>query len=109
MPGPPQPVSRPWRRFLRLSVRGLIVLIIVIGIALGWTIHAARLHHDAVTAINRAVRVLSLTSTRVSDAGLARIKKMTNLQTLYLRQSGVTKAGVQDLKRALPKTTIFHR
>ena len=29
-----KPVSRPWRRFLRFSVRGLIVRVLVIGVAI---------------------------------------------------------------------------
>ena len=31
-------VARPWRRYLRLSVRGLIVLVLVIGGGLGWMV-----------------------------------------------------------------------
>jgi hypothetical protein len=30
------PVAHPWRRFVRLSVRGLIVLVLVIGAGLAW-------------------------------------------------------------------------
>ena len=33
-----KPVSRPWRRFLRLSVRGLIVLVLLIGAGFGWLV-----------------------------------------------------------------------
>ena len=38
MPDQAKPVARPWRRFLRFSVRGLIVLVLVIGAGLGWTV-----------------------------------------------------------------------
>ena len=34
MPDQAKSVARPWRRFLRFSVRGLIVLVLVIGV--GW-------------------------------------------------------------------------
>ena len=45
------PVSRPWRRFLRFSVRGMIVVVLVIGVALWWSIHQARKQRSAVQAI----------------------------------------------------------
>jgi hypothetical protein len=41
------------RRWLRLSVRGLIVLVLVIGTELGWVVHGARVERDAVAAIQR--------------------------------------------------------
>ena len=31
MPIQPEPVSRPWRRYLRFRVRGLIVLVLLVG------------------------------------------------------------------------------
>jgi hypothetical protein len=49
-----KPVSRPWRRFLRFSMRGLIVLVLVVGTGLGWLIRSARIQRDAVAAITRA-------------------------------------------------------
>jgi Leucine Rich Repeat (LRR) protein len=44
-------VSRPWRKYLRFSVRGLIVLVLVIGVGLGWIVRSARIQRDAVAAI----------------------------------------------------------
>jgi internalin A len=49
---PAGPVSRPRRRFLRFSVRGLIV--IVMGAGLGWVVRSARIQREAVQAITRA-------------------------------------------------------
>ena len=46
-------VSRPWRRFPRLSVRGLMVVVLVIGGWLGWFIHRVELQRAAVGAIDR--------------------------------------------------------
>jgi hypothetical protein len=43
--------SRPSRRFLRFSVRGLIVLVLVIGAGLGWLVRSARIQREAVVAI----------------------------------------------------------
>ena len=51
---PAGPVSRPWRRFLRFSVRGLIVLVLVIGAGLGWLVRSARIQREAVAAIKKA-------------------------------------------------------
>jgi hypothetical protein len=54
MPDESKPVSRPWRRFLRFSVRGLIVLVLVIGVGLGWIVRRAHIQRDAVSAITKA-------------------------------------------------------
>jgi len=51
---PTEPVSRPWCRYLRLSVRGLIVLVLVVGLALGWIVRSARIQREAVAAIENA-------------------------------------------------------
>jgi hypothetical protein len=48
------PVARPWRRFLRFSVRGLIVLVLVIGVVLGWIVRSAHIQRNAVAAITKA-------------------------------------------------------
>jgi hypothetical protein len=48
------PNPRRWCRYLRLSLRGLIVLVLVIGAALGWIVRSARIQHNAVTAIRNA-------------------------------------------------------
>ena len=49
-----KPVSRPWRRFLRFSVRGMIVLVLVTGGWLGWVVRSARIQREAVAAIEKA-------------------------------------------------------
>jgi internalin A len=46
-----QPKS--WRRLLRVSVRGLVVLVLVIGAWLGWIVHRAQVQRDAVAAIQK--------------------------------------------------------
>ncbi len=43
-----------WRRWLRMSVRGLIVLVLVTGAVLGWIVRGARIQQDAVAAIKGA-------------------------------------------------------
>jgi hypothetical protein len=47
-------VSRPWWRHLLFSVRGLLVLVLLIGAGLGWTVRNARIQREAVAAIKSA-------------------------------------------------------
>jgi Leucine-rich repeat (LRR) protein len=47
-------VSRSWRRFLRFSLRELIVFVIVVGVGLGWIVRQAHVQRDAVAAIEGA-------------------------------------------------------
>jgi internalin A len=54
MPPQADPVPHPWRRFLRFSVRGLIVLVLVIGAGLGRIVRQAHIQRDAVAAIRKA-------------------------------------------------------
>ncbi len=44
-------VSRPWRRYLRFSVRGLIVLVFVVSAWMGWVVRSVSIQREAVTAI----------------------------------------------------------
>jgi hypothetical protein len=50
---PAGPASHPWRRHLRFSVRGLIVIVLVIGTGLGWIVREAHVQRDAVAVIVR--------------------------------------------------------
>jgi hypothetical protein len=55
--GGPQVVARSWRCFFRLSVRGLLMLILLIGCGLGWVAHVIRtgeVQRRAVAAIYQA-------------------------------------------------------
>ena len=47
---PANPASRPLRRFLRFSVRGMIVLVLLIGCWSGWLVRSARIQREAVAA-----------------------------------------------------------
>jgi len=51
---PADPLSRPWRRYPSFSVRGLVVLVLVIGAWLGWLVRSVRIQREAVVAINKA-------------------------------------------------------
>jgi internalin A len=54
MSGQPKPITRAWRRYLRFSVRGLIIVVLVIGGWLGWIVRGARIQREAVAAIEKA-------------------------------------------------------
>ncbi len=49
-----RPIARPWRRLLRFSMRGLIILVLMIGACLGWLVRSVRIQRQAVAAITRA-------------------------------------------------------
>jgi internalin A len=48
---PEQPSPETWRRRLRISVGGLMALVLIAGGGLGWVIHRAHVQRDAVSAI----------------------------------------------------------
>jgi hypothetical protein len=48
------PRMRPWWRYLRLSVRGLMLVVLAVGGYLGWWLHLARVQRQAVAAIRGA-------------------------------------------------------
>ena len=50
---------------------------------------------------------LDLNSTDVSDAGLVHLEALTGLKQLGLVGTKVTITGVQRLRKALPKSVIF--
>ena len=52
------------------------------------------------------LRWLDLSRTEVTDDGLVSLKGLTMLQLLFLEDTKVTAAGVKKLKAALPKCDI---
>ena len=66
-----KPVSRPWRRFLRLSVRGMIGIVIVISAGLGWVVRSAHIQRDAVAAIASAGGTVKYEWEQNSAVGMA--------------------------------------
>ena len=48
------PRKRPWWRYLRHSVRGLMLVVLAVGACLGWWLHLARVQRQAVAAIQAA-------------------------------------------------------
>ena len=114
-----------WRRFVRLSLRGLIALVLVIGVALSWIVHRAQVQQDAGDAIRKAGgsivydwqyqqdghptrgwlapdffdTIITVSSGEAtSDALLARIGVLTRLKQLDFRDAtGITDAGIAHL------------
>jgi internalin A len=74
---PADPTSRPWRRYLRFSVRGLIVLVLLIGLGLGWFVRSARIQREAVAAILAAGGYVSYESEVPGGAVLSASKPWT--------------------------------
>jgi hypothetical protein len=50
---PTAAVARPWRKYMRISVRGLVVAVLVLGGGFGWVVNRARVQREAVAAIER--------------------------------------------------------
>jgi hypothetical protein len=116
-----KPVSRPWRTFLRFSVRGMIVLVLVVGVSLGWLVRSARIQREAVAAIKKAGGSVyyhsewndddqsgswAPTRTRVTDSGLRHLEGLSNLRELEVRGTSVTDYGTEKLRLALPEGRI---
>ena len=57
---------------------------------------------------NKAVVYVCLSNTRVNDAGLVHLERLTKLEQLTLFDTKVTAAGVKKLQQALPKCKIAH-
>ncbi len=47
-------LARPWQRYLRFSLRGLVVLVLVLGGALGWIVSRVEVQRRAVAVIEKS-------------------------------------------------------
>ena len=65
-----KPFSRPWRRFLRFSVRGTIGIVLIIGVWLGWFVRSARIQRNAVASVKRAGRTILYERNMNMDEGM---------------------------------------
>ena len=66
---------------------------------------AAKLYRRGFTRAT-GQRILSLTGTDVTDAGLERLKGLSKLQRLKLQGTAVTEEGVKKLQESLPECKI---
>jgi hypothetical protein len=61
-----------------------------------------------VIAQNKGLQKLFLSFTGITDAAVPHLKKLTGLQRLDIQGQGVTQAGFNELKAALPNTQIIY-
>jgi hypothetical protein len=66
----------------------------------GWLAQLPQLKH---------IEVLSIKSPNVSDQSLAHLCRLTNLRTLNLVDTQITAAGVEALRRSLPRLKLVQR
>ena len=145
------PRKRPWWRYLRLSVRGLILVVLAVGACLGWWLERARVQRQAVAVIQAArgwityewdvpgapstpgwrrwvaehvdvdltsnvvqaslspscgdselalvaqfdrLERLDVCGANVTDAGMASLRRLTRLRSLYLADGPITDAAL---------------
>jgi hypothetical protein len=62
-----KPSRRPWWSFLRFSVRGMVVLVLVIGGWLGWMVRSARIQQEAVAGLSMLRSMIHLGVSRYRD------------------------------------------
>ena len=114
----PQPMQR--RRWYQPGPRTVALLVCGIGLGwFGWKLAKTRREQAVVTQIEswggkvyyhrtslpdwmarpfRKVQIVDLRNTQVTDAGLAQLKRLTNLKTLGLSWTQVTDAGLVHLE-----------
>ena len=74
---PAATISRPWRRLLRFSVRGMIVVVLVIAGWLGWLVRSAHVQRDAVAAIRTPGGSVTYDWARQPDRLISRLRRLT--------------------------------
>jgi hypothetical protein len=99
-------VASPWRRYLRISLRELIVIVLVLGSALGWIVQRAKVQRDAVAAIERAGGSVKYEWERKdgwpNPSGNPWWPKLADLRSLSIFYSQVSDNGMEQLRR-LPR------
>ena len=92
---------------LRFTVRLSMLLILLVGLAIGWLVFRAREASGSRGRRTEAWRVpsskkglyeLNLDGTKVTDAGLIHVNGLTGLQYLHLNDTQLTDAGIDQLK-----------
>jgi hypothetical protein len=53
------------------------------------------------------LKVLILSRTQVTDAGLKHLEKLPKLRELYLLDTKTTEAGKEELRKALPGLKVY--
>jgi hypothetical protein len=95
MPDQAKPVVRPWQRFLRFSVRGLIVVVLVIGIWMGWLVRSATIQREAVAAIQKNAGGFVIYNWQWNN-GSRRFEQMRTGQTKHISKHGTVEFSLHD-------------
>jgi hypothetical protein len=125
--------EKPKRRWLQFSLRGLLLLMVLIAVPLGWTMNKMRQQRDTVDGLLKmnyrvvyrfdyespivlhwlrqllgeyAVRsvVTVIGGSQATDAGLVHLQSLAQLQSLNLHGTQITDAGLAQLL-GLPRLT----
>jgi hypothetical protein len=117
-------LDKPKRRWLRFSLRSLLLLVLVVAVSLAWAIHKARQQGIAVAALKEmgcfvnydnagsgspaewlrkllgedSRSVTFVNATQVTDAGLVHLGGLTHLRVLDLCGAPVTDSGMEYLR-----------
>lgn len=69
---------------------------------------SAKITDEGVAQLRRLTQLhsLSLENTAITDAGLTPLKELTSLETLNLKGTKVTDAGILELQKALPQVKL---
>jgi len=95
-------------RLKELHVEGAWVVVGQSGTAIRSSYSSARVtdaglaHLKGLTELER----LNFLGTKITDTGAVHLEKLTTLKTLYLEGTRITDSGLQKLQQSLPNTTI---
>jgi hypothetical protein len=130
----PAPTAKPNRRWLKYSMRVLLVFVLLVSIPGGWVaveMRQTRREREAAAAISKLggilywaepsmprwfrsllgddfsyVFLVNLSNSNVNDAGLESLKGFSKLHELDLEGTKVTDEGIKKLRQALPNCRI---
>ena len=96
MPEQAKSVARPWRRYLRFSVRGLIVFVLVFGVWLGWIVRRQESSvRQSRESGNRAAFLFTIGSARMAELiGSGRTADLLPASRGHLNASSTLSASI---------------
>ncbi len=102
--------SIPLPRPLWIGVAAVVLVVVAVGLRIAVPIYRQQVAIREITRLRGKVRQVAWgpewLRKRVTDAGVAQLKKLTCLEQVNLMGTLVTDAGVADLKGALPTIWI---
>ena len=61
---------------------------------------------EQLASVGQRIKTLDLTGNPITDAGLAHLQQMTELEFVFLDKTQVTAAGVEELQSAMPELKV---